>query len=231
MAFAIEGYVDVAERIRHLREKHPEAVLRPYNPAEPFKIMEIGGREFIVYTAACFRSPDDPMPAVAVAAEPAVGKTNFTRDSEVMNAETSAWGRAIVACLAADTQKIASMEEVRNRQVDHPAAGAPTPKTREEYIAAAQAKSDAMIAAQKDRAVVGSKARPPQPQEAVVTPIQAGAVTEAQSKLMAKLIRERDVDGVAFCSEQIGRQINSITDLTKSEASKVIQALTNMKGA
>lgn len=231
MAFAIEGYVDVAERIRHLREKHPEAVLRPYNPAEPFKIMEIGGREFIVYTAACFRSPDDPLPAVAVAAEPAVGKTNFTRDSEVMNAETSAWGRAIVACLAADTQKIASMEEVRNRQVDHPAAGAPTPKTREEYIAAAQAKSDAMIAAQKDRAVVGSKARPPQPQEAVVTPIQAGAVTEAQSKLMAKLIRERDVDGVAFCSEQIGRQINSITDLTKSEASKVIQALTNMKGA
>lgn len=231
MAFAIEGYVDVAERIRHLREKHPEAVLRPYNPAEPFKIMEIGGREFIVYTAACFRSPDDPLPAVAVAAEPAVGKTNFTRDSEVMNAETSAWGRAIVACLAADTQKIASMEEVRNRQVDHPAAGAPTPKTREEYIAAAQAKSDAMIAAQKDRAVVGSKARPPQPQEAIVTPIQAGAVTEAQSKLMAKLIRERDVDGVAFCSEQIGRQINSITDLTKSEASKVIQALTNMKGA
>jgi hypothetical protein len=231
MAFVIEGYVDVAERIRQLREKHPEAVLRPYNPAEPFKIMEIGGREFIVYTAACFRSPDDPMPAVAVAAEPAVGKTNFTRDSEVMNAETSAWGRAIVACLAADTQKIASMEEVRNRQVEHPAAGAPKPQTREEYIAAAQAKSDAMVAAQTDRAVVGSKARPPQSQEAVVTPIKAGAMTEAQSKLMAKLIRERDVDGVAFCSEQIGRQINSTADLTKSEASKVIQALTNMKGA
>jgi len=33
-----------------------------------------------------------------------------------MNAETSAWGRAIVACLAADTQKIASANEVRNRQ-------------------------------------------------------------------------------------------------------------------
>jgi hypothetical protein len=171
------------------------------------------------------------MPAVAVAAEPAVGKTNFTRDSEVMNAETSAWGRAIVACLAADTQKIASMEEVRNRQSDHPAASTPSPKTREEYIAAAQAKSDAMVAAQPSRAVVGSNARPPQPQEAVVTPIKAGAVTEAQSKLMAKLMRERDVDGVAFCSEQIGRQINSTADLTKSEASKVIQALTNMKGA
>jgi hypothetical protein len=58
------------------------------------------------------------MPAIAVAAEPSIGKTSFTKDSEVMNAETSAWGRAIVACLAADTQKIASANEVRNRQQD-----------------------------------------------------------------------------------------------------------------
>lgn len=118
MAIELNGYVDVAERIRQLREKHPEAVLRPYNPAEPFRIMEIGGREFIVYVAACYRTPDDPMPAIAVAAEPAVGKTNFTRDSEVMNAETSAWGRCIVAALAADTQRVASLNEVRNRQQD-----------------------------------------------------------------------------------------------------------------
>jgi hypothetical protein len=35
----------------------------------------------------------------------------------VQNAETAAWGRAIVAVLAADTRKgIASSEEVRNRQ-------------------------------------------------------------------------------------------------------------------
>jgi hypothetical protein len=33
-----------------------------------------------------------------------------------MVAETSAWGRAIVAALAADTQKVASADEVRNRQ-------------------------------------------------------------------------------------------------------------------
>ena len=112
----MDSYVDVAERIRIFKEQYPTGCLRPFNPAEPFKIMEIGGREFIVYTACAYRTPDDAMPAVAVAAEPSVGKTSFTKDSEVMNAETSAWGRAIVACLAADTQKIASANEVRNRQ-------------------------------------------------------------------------------------------------------------------
>ncbi len=99
MSYSMEGYVDVAERIREFRAKYPNGCLRPFNPAEPFRVMEIGGREFIVYTAAAFRSPEDTLPAVAVAAELAVGKTNFTRESEVMNAETSAWGRAIVALL------------------------------------------------------------------------------------------------------------------------------------
>ena len=116
MASFLEGYVDVAERIRQFRALYPTGCLRPYNPDKPFALVEIGGREFIVYTACAYRTPDDMTPAIAVAAEPSLGKTSFTKDSELMNAETSAWGRAIVACLAADTQKIASIEEVRNRQ-------------------------------------------------------------------------------------------------------------------
>jgi len=47
------------------------------------------------------------------------GRTPYTRDSELQNAETSAWGRAIVAVLAADTKRgIASQEEVRNRSAE-----------------------------------------------------------------------------------------------------------------
>lgn len=134
MSFDLSNYVDVAERITMLKQKYPEAVLRPYNPAEPFKIMIIGDREFIVYTAACYRTPDDPMPAIAVAAELSVGKSSFTRDSEVMNAETSAWGRAIMAALACESSKgVASMEEVRNRRADQqqtpPSSGLHTPKS------------------------------------------------------------------------------------------------------
>lgn len=129
MAFA-EDYVDVAERLRLFKAAFPNGCLRPADPSQPFTIQEIGGREFIVYVAAAYRSPDDPMPAIAVAAEPAVGKTSFTRDSEVMNAETSAWGRAILAALAADSRKIASLDEVRNRRADQEGDRESAPRSR-----------------------------------------------------------------------------------------------------
>ena len=119
MAFDLSDYVDVAERISILREKYPNASLQPLNHAHPYTIETIGDSVFVVYTAACYRSPDDPTPGVGTAWEPFPGRTPYTKDSEVMVAETSAWGRAIVAALAADTKRgVASQEEVRNRQTD-----------------------------------------------------------------------------------------------------------------
>lgn len=115
MSFDLDGYVDVAERIRIFREKYPDGSLQPVNPENPLWVIEIGGKPFVCYAAAAFRSPDDPRPGIGIAWEPFPGPTQFTRDSEAMNAETAAWGRAIVASLAADTQKVASAQEVRNR--------------------------------------------------------------------------------------------------------------------
>ena len=58
--------------------------------------------------------------------EPFPGRTPYTFNSELMNAETSAQGRAIVAALAADTRKgVASQEEVRNRAAERDADGFP----------------------------------------------------------------------------------------------------------
>ena len=110
-AFA-EGYIDVAERIREFNEKHPEGTLQSFMP--PY-LLEAAGKVFVVYSAAAYRTPDDPRPGIGWAWEPVPGPTQFTRDSELMNAETSAWGRAIVA-LGFPTKKIASSNEVRNRQ-------------------------------------------------------------------------------------------------------------------
>jgi hypothetical protein len=54
------------------------------------------------------------------------GRTPYTKGSELQNAETSAWGRAIVAVGAADTKKgIASSEEVRNRRGEQESAPMP----------------------------------------------------------------------------------------------------------
>ena len=120
-------YIDVATRIVEFREKFPTGSLQQVK----YEFVQVAGKDWIVYTAAAFRTPEDLRPGVGTAWEPIPGPTSFTRDSEVQNAETAAWGRAIVAVLAADTRKgIASSEEVRNRQEktpDKPLASLPKP--------------------------------------------------------------------------------------------------------
>jgi len=202
MTFQLDGYLTVAERIQQLKAKYPDAVLRPFNPAEPFTIKEIGGTEYIIYTAACYKTPNDPMPAVAVAIEPCVAKSNFTRDSMVMNAETSAWGRAIMAALACDTTaKVASADEVRNRQAN-------------------------------DQMATVIKAFPKanvQQQQVTTAPAKSGMITQKQIGLLGKLTREKqmnNLDLLAFAEKEIGRTLDGmISALTSKEASQLITAL------
>jgi len=108
-------YIDVAARIAQLREKHPEGSLQQVS----LQFVDFAGTSWVVYTAAAYRTPGDERPGIGTAWEPVPGKTPYTKDSELQNAETAAWGRAIVACLASDTKRgVASAEEVRNRQED-----------------------------------------------------------------------------------------------------------------
>lgn len=109
--FNMADYVDVAERINEFYERFPEGSLK--TGTAPF-VMEMAGKPFVVYHAQAFRTPDDPCPTDGWAWEPVPGPTQFTKDSELMNAETAAWGRAIVA-LGFRTKKIASAQEVRAR--------------------------------------------------------------------------------------------------------------------
>lgn len=118
-----EDYVDVATRLVEFREKHPEGSLQPADPAAPYKVERIGDATYIVVVAAAYRTPEDPRPGIGMAYEIYPGRTPYTRGSELQNAETSAWGRAIMAALAADSRKgIASAEEVRNRRAEREAS-------------------------------------------------------------------------------------------------------------
>lgn len=109
-------YIDVATRIVEFREKFPNGSLVQHDLEF---LRDFAGKDWVVYTAAAYRTPDDPNPGIGTAWEPVPGPTRFTRDSEVQNAETAAWGRAMVAALAVDTkQGVASAEEVRNRTVE-----------------------------------------------------------------------------------------------------------------
>lgn len=128
---ADSGYNEVASRIVEFRTKHPDGSLQPADPANPFEVKVIGDKAFIVYVAAAYRSPEDARPGIGTAWEPFPGTTPYTRNSELMNAETSAWGRAIIAVGAADSKKgIASADEVRNRQAerDEPQWETPAPE-------------------------------------------------------------------------------------------------------
>lgn len=110
-------YIDVATRIIEFREKYPTGSFQQVK----LEFVTVNNKDWVVYTAAAYRTPDDIRPGIGTAWEPVPGPTNFTRDSEVQNAETAAWGRAMVAALAVDTKKgIASSEEVRNRSEKSP---------------------------------------------------------------------------------------------------------------
>lgn len=109
-----DDYIDVAQRLRDLKREHPEASCQQVS----LDFREVAGQWWVIYTAACYRHPDDVRPGHGTAWEPVPGRTPFTKGSEVQNAETAAWGRAIVAALAGDTKRIASREEVQNRRAE-----------------------------------------------------------------------------------------------------------------
>jgi hypothetical protein len=128
-----DDYIEVAERLVQFFQQHPEGSLRPLDPTRPYWFEDVDGQRFVVYAAAAFRTPDDPSPGVGMAWELVPGKTNFTRTSELMNAETSAWGRALVALGVAANRGIASKQEVlaaRSRQGEREPEVKPARKRR-----------------------------------------------------------------------------------------------------
>ncbi len=109
-------YVEVSQRIVDARQLYPEGRFQPADPKRPYFLETIDGQSYIAYSAAFYRDPEDTMPGIGTAWELVPGKTPYTRGSELQNAETSAWGRALVAALVADTKRgIASADEIRIR--------------------------------------------------------------------------------------------------------------------
>lgn len=120
MAFDLADYKDVNERIAEFVARYPDGTLQ----AELERVEREGVIIGWLCVAYAYRHPEDPRPGMGHAFEPVPGKTPFTFDSEAMNAETSAWGRAIIA-LGFTTKKLASKQEVQARR--KPSAGTDGP--------------------------------------------------------------------------------------------------------
>lgn len=111
--FDLSNYKTVPERIVEAKAAYPEGRFQ----SRIIDLPSAFAGSFIAVEAKFYRTADDPTPAVGLAWEPTPGKTPYTKDSELQNAETSAWGRALIAAFAADASRgIASAEEVRGRQ-------------------------------------------------------------------------------------------------------------------
>jgi hypothetical protein len=110
MSYDLSDYVDVAERIRIAKEIYPELSLQS---EWTFEVLE--GQAYIVVKAYAYRTATDERPGVGYAWEVLPGKTPYTKNSELMVGETSAWGRALAA-LGIEVRKVASKQEVEAAQ-------------------------------------------------------------------------------------------------------------------
>lgn len=118
-------YIEVPERIIEFYKKYPDG--RITGTDMPYSIT-IGGQEFVVFHAQAYRTPDDTRPGDGWAWEPVPGTTPFTKNSELMNAQTAAIGRAIVGIGLLASRKIASAEEVKARKAEQEQAKKPAEK-------------------------------------------------------------------------------------------------------
>lgn len=112
MGFDLNNYVPVNERINEFYKQYPDGRILCHVP----QVLQMGDRTFIQVTAEVYREPNDPKPCIATAWEAYPGKTPYTKDSEMMNCETSAVGRALGFAGIATNHSIASREEVQNRR-------------------------------------------------------------------------------------------------------------------
>jgi hypothetical protein len=155
--FDLGDYVDVNERLGWFFEHFPEGSLQA-------DILE-RGEDYVVIKAVAYRSPTDARPGTGMASEPVPGRTPYTKDSEVMVGETSAWGRALAAIGAPTKGSIASRQEVQNRRT--------SPVRSDEPLASALAGDTTSPAAGPDGVVTPSGVATTEPAEAP----QAGGST------------------------------------------------------
>jgi hypothetical protein len=114
-----DDYIEVSERLRLFIEQYPNGSLQT-----EWEMTERDTEQWLVVKAYAFRYPDDQRPGIGHAWEPIPGRTPFTKGSELMVGETSAWGRALAAIGIAVHRGIASASEIRTApgRADNPLA-------------------------------------------------------------------------------------------------------------
>lgn len=118
MSFDLSNYVDVKTRIELFWAKYPDGSIQT-----EFMGLVPGRDDMFYCITKVFRHPEDTSPISGMAAELINGKTTFTRNSELMNCESSSVGRALGMLGIGIKTGLASRDEVllseaRNKGAD-----------------------------------------------------------------------------------------------------------------
>jgi hypothetical protein len=191
----MDNYVDVATRLKMAFERWPELRIQETHR----EVIEMPDKScFIRCVVTIWRSPDDAIPVIASACEIYPGKTSFTKSSESEVGYTSAIGRGLAMMGIGANKSIASRDEVQAAQSRQP-TGRLAPVVPMHDV---------------------ETPFPEAPIQEYATPKQLGmmrALANGQNIAQDKLKE--------YCSNVLGRQINTTGDLTKRDVSKVIDAL------
>jgi hypothetical protein len=191
----MDNYVDVATRLKMAFERWPELRIQETHR----EVIEMPDKScFIRCVVTIWRSPDDAIPVIASACEIYPGKTSFTKSSESEVGYTSAIGRGLAMMGIGANKSIASRDEVQAAQSRQP-TGRLAPVVPMHDV---------------------ETPFPDAPVQEYATPKQLGmmrALANGQNIAQDKLKE--------YCSNVLGRQINTTGDLTKRDVSRVIDAL------
>ena len=111
--FELGDYVEVKDRIKLFYELFGQGRL----VTEEVSFPDVGDNTpRVMVKALAYRTPDDPHPGVGYSWLAVPGSTPYTRGSEIENAETSAWGRAIGSLGILIDRSIASANEIENKR-------------------------------------------------------------------------------------------------------------------
>jgi len=253
MAFdskSLDDYVDVAERITEFYDRYPDGSLSA--GGDCWRIVQAEGwdkngdhvmQTFVVYRAEAYRTPDDPRPGIGVAWEVFPGRTPYTRGSEVMNAETSAWGRALAALGIATKRGIASRQEVagaRDRGAYVPVAGlSDDERSAAGLMTRGQVKEHGQLQPKASEQAPATRLRAVPaddpwydgqgPAPAVPAEDEPGSIGKDQQRAMhakfGKLGITDRKQRLAWTGPVIGREVTSSSDLSFTEAARLLEAL------
>ena len=195
MSNFMDNYVDVATRLKMAFERWPELRIQETHR----EVIEMPDKScFIRCVVTIWRSPDDTLPVIASACEVYPGRTPYTKMSENEVGYTSAIGRAIAMMGIGANKSIASRDEVQAAQSRQPST----------HLAPVVPLHDVEQPFESDGA------------SPYASPKQLGLirVLASQQGLSNEQLKE-------FCTNVVGRPIMSSKELTKTEISKVIDAL------